>query len=459
MPASSLRSRAASAFRSFTERHGRRTLAILGVILLTGGALRFERVINPNADPGDDAYAYMDLARSLYEDQSYGSEEFDDPTDWSPGAPLIYAASYYVTFGARDGVARLDQALLGLAGIFLVYLLGRRLAGPTAGLLAAGATAVYPPFISSTGAVLSEPPAFFFLPAAILAFLWARDRTAPVSGAEGSTRRAWAPWLLPGALLGAMCLIRPEYMLVAFVLILVALGTIWRESGLRSALAPTAALALACALVIVPWTVRNYIALDRVVPISTGSGKALYVGTSLPNDGEYHRVKASLVERFQGRTLDPDSEALDDVDPTPLFDRVAEEHPELSRDAALSKIGKDQFFDYVSDDPVGYAGMTVRKVWRMWSAGVGEAMSSTAGRVIQVILVVLGLAGLILLAVRRRYEALVLAVPIVVITGIAALTLAPPRRNEILMTLILPLAAAAIVAGMGRIRDLSSSGP
>ena len=136
-----------------------------------------------------------------------------------------------------------------------------------------------------------------------------------------------------------------------------------------------------------------------------------------------------------------------------------EENPDVSRDAALSAIGKEQFFDYLGDDPVGYAGMTVRKVWRMWSAGVGEAMSSTAGRVIQVILVLLGLTGLIMLALRRRYEALILAVPIVVITGIAAITLAPPRRNEILMTLVLPLAAAAIVAGLGRIRDLSSPGP
>ena len=96
----------------------------------------------------------------------------------------------------------------------------------------------------------------------------------------------------------------------------------------------------------------------------------------------------------------------------------------------------------------------------MWSAGVGEAMSSTAGprdpghpRACS------GSPGSILLAIRRRYEALVLAVPIAVITGIAAITLAPPRRNEILMTLVLPLAAAAIVAGMGRIRDLSSPGP
>jgi hypothetical protein len=256
-----------------------------------------------------------------------------------------------------------------------------------------------------------------------------------------------------------MSLIRPEYMFVGVVLIIVALATLWRERGPRPAAAATAALAAAFVLAILPWTIRNYIELDRLVPISTGSGKALYVGTSLPNDGEYFRVKASLVERYQGRVLDPDSDELDDVDPTPLFNRVAQQYPDLSRDAALSKIGKDQLFDYLGDDPVGYAGMTVRKVWRMWSAGIGEAMSSTAGRVIQVILVLLGLAGLILLALRRRYEALVLAVPIVVITGIAAITLAPPRRNEILMTLVFPLAAAAIVAALGRVRDLSSPGP
>jgi hypothetical protein len=79
--------------------------------------------------------------------------------------------------------------------------------------------------------------------------------------------------------------------------------------------------------------------------------------------------------------------------------------------------------------------------------------------VIQVLLVLLGLAGLVWLAVRRRYEAVVLAVPIVVITGIGAITLAPPRRNEILMTLILPLGAAAIVAMWNHMRDLSSSRP
>ena len=64
-----------------------------------------------------------------------------------------------------------------------------------------------------------------------------------------------------------------------------------------------------------------------MVPISTGGGKALYVGTYLPADGEYQRVKAILVERYLSRDLDPHSEALDEVDPTPLFNRVADRYP------------------------------------------------------------------------------------------------------------------------------------
>ena len=47
--------------------------------------------------------------------------------------------------------------------------------------------------------------------------------------------------------------------------------------------------------------------------------------------------------------------------------------------------------------------MTARKAARIWSSGVGEAMDSPAGRALQIALVVLGLAGLALLAARRRW--------------------------------------------------------
>jgi hypothetical protein len=83
----------------------------------------------------------------------------------------------------------------------------------------------------------------------------------------------------------------------------------------------------------------------------------------------------------------------------------------------------------------------------MWSSGVGEFMSTTLGRAIQIALVLLGVAGLFLLGFRRRWwETLCLAAPIVLVTLVGAATLAAPRRNEILMTLIFPLAGLALSA-------------
>ncbi|HEY2717566.1 MAG TPA: glycosyltransferase family 39 protein [Solirubrobacterales bacterium] len=451
--------------RALPARYGRRTLIALALIAVLGLGLRAYAVVHPVANPADDSHAYFGLAKALYVEGSYGGPEFRDSSDWSPGAPLLYAASFFLTGGAREGTARIVEALMGTAAILVVFALGARLAGrgwrrgggeappgadparadpvsPLArstGLLAAFAVAVYPSFIHSTGELMSEPPAVLTLPAAVLAFLWA-----------GEKERWWA-WLVPGLLFGLTAMFRPEYLFVAAVFVVLAAVRVWSARGPRPALAGAAALLLALLVAIVPWTVRNLVVLERLVPISTGSGKALYVGTFYPADGEYQRVKAILYERYEGKSLPPNSEALNEVDPTPLFDRAANEYkaeqgePGLSRDAALGKLGKEDFSEYFGEDPLGYLGMTARKVGRMWSSGVGEAMSSTPGRAVQLIVVFAGLAGFVLLGVRRRWwELASLAAPIVVVTAVGAISLAAPRRNEVLMTLVFPLAALAL---------------
>jgi hypothetical protein len=463
--------------RSLPARYGKRTLIALAVIVAIGLVARAYVVVNPVANPADDSRAYYDIAKALYVEGSYGSRSFDDVSDWSPGAPLLYAAAFYATGGAREGTARIVEALMGAAAIVVVFLLARRLAlaagmrggrarrgiDPAAavGLLAALGVAVYPPFIHSTGELMSEPPALLTLPAAVLAFLWASERDRP----------RWT-WLLPGLLFGATAMFRPEYLLVGAAFVVLAafaprsyfrpdcgqnydrdavapggaaagegLGTEWRRRA-----AAAAVVAAGIALVVLPWTIRNAIVLDKIAPISTGSGKALYVGTFLPADGEYQRVKAILYERKTGIALDPHSRELDEVSPTELFDEVAEtRYPDLSRDEALGKVGRENFSKFFGEDPLGYLAMTVRKVGRMWSSGVGEAMSSTVGRAAQIGLVALGLAGLVLLGLCRRWwELVVVATPIALVTLVGAATLAAPRRNEVLMTLVLPLAALAL---------------
>ncbi len=452
--------------RGLPERHGRKTLILLAAILLLGFGLRAYRVVEPLPQPGDDAHAYYALAKSLYTEGSFGGPTFHDPSDWSPGAPLLYAISFFVTAGAREGTARIVELLLGLATILVVYLLGRRIACRPAGLLAALGVAVYPPFIHSVGALYSEPPAMLTLPAAVLAFLWASDGLGTGSsrgwrGAGGSRTARGLPagppapgqdprarWLAPGLLFGLTAMFRPEYLLVGVAFAGLALIRVWRARSWQPGLTATALLLAAMLLPIVPWAIRNQVVLHRTVPISTGGGKALYVGTFLPADGEYQRVKAILAKRYLHRELDPHSRALEEVNPTPLFDRVAERYPDLPRDSALGKIGKRNFSHYFGEDPLGYLAMTVRKAWRMWGSGIGEAMESAAGRIVQTLLVALALIGLGVLAWRRWWwELAALATPLVLVTVVGAISLAAPRRNEVLMTLIFPLAAAALSRG------------
>lgn len=476
--------------RALPERHGRTTLLLLALILALGFGLRAYRVVEPLQTPGDDSRAYFALSKALYEEGSYGGPEFRDSSDWSPGAPLIYAAAYYASGGAREGTARIVELIFGLGAILLAYLLGRRLNCRPAGLLAAFGVAVYPPFIHSTGALFSEPPAIFTLPAAVLAFLWAAERRGgTLPGNLGARASRLAPdsergvaaqrtdcisppggdipgrvpprlllrWMVPGLLFGVTAMIRPEYLLVGLAFVVLAGVRVLRERGWKPGLAAGALVLVGLLLPILPWTVRNVVVLDRLVPISTGGGKALYVGTYLPGDGEYQRVKARLARRYLGRDLEPGSEALDRVNPTPLFDRVAARHPELPRDEALGRVGRDNLSRYLGEDPLGYAAMTARKVWRMWSGGVGEAMSAPAGRLAQVLLVLLGLAGLGVLALRRRrWEALALATPLVLVTAVGAASLAAPRRNEVLMALVFPLAAVALARAGGAISSRRS---
>ncbi len=456
-------SAAADWIRELPARLGRRTLIALLVIAALGLAVRAVAVVHPVANPADDSHAYYGLAKALYEEGSFGNSEFKNASDWSPGAPLLYAAAFYLTGGPREGTARIIEALLGTAAIFVVFALARRLAqgprrrrddfgsyaaeiGPSApgvvGLVAAFGVAVYPAFVHSTGELMSEPPATLTLPAAVLAFLWASEE-----------ERRWWAWLVPGVLFGLTAMFRPEYLLVGAAFVVLAGLRVGLRGGWRPGLAGAALLAAALIAVVLPWTIRNADVLGRLVPISTGSGKALYVGTFLPADGEYQRVKAILYERQTGKSLPPQSQALNEVDPVPLFNHVAETtYPGLSRDAALGKIGKQNFSKYFGEDPLGYLGMTVRKVGRMWSSGPGEAMSSTPGRVVQILLVALGIAGLALLGRRRRWwELVAMATPPVLVTLVGAATLAAPRRNEVLMTLVFPLAALALTSGLAAI--------
>ncbi len=439
MPLGSIATRIKQRARTLPERHGGPAiLVVVGLVVALGFGLRLEAALNPNVDPGEativayqgnDSKSYGEIAAGLYETGRYGTPEMRNPTDWSPGAPILYAGVYHLTGGVHPEAARAAVAILGALMVLFVYLLGRRLAGPGVGVGAALLAAIYPTFLDNSEQFVSEPIAAFTLSGAVLAGFWAAD----------AGRTTWA-WLLPGALLGATALTRPEYLMFAGILGLVVLVKLARDRGLRIGVASVGLFVAAFALVLAPWTIRNFVVLDKFVPVTTGGGKALFVATYLPGDGRQLRVKRELIRRFEGKQDVTDREVAD-TQMKDLLDKVARRYPDLERDAALAKIGRENFRKYVREDPVRYAGMIVTKMWNVWRRGSGPTMRASGWIVFHYGVLALAVVGLGALAWRRRWEALVLGLLIGGITVLGGLLLAVPRRNVPLMPLVLTLAA------------------
>ena len=439
MPLGSMATRARRRVSTLPERHGGPVILVaLALVVALGFGLRLEAALSPDVDPGaativayqgNDSKSYAEIAASLYETGRYGTPDMRNPTDWSPGAPIFYAGIYHLTGGVHEEFARAVVAFLGGLMVLIVYLLGRRLAGPAVGLFAALLAAIYPAFIDNAEQFLSEPLAAFTLSAAVLGILWAAD----------PGRSTWA-WLLPGALLGATALTRPEYLMFAGILGLVVLVKMARDRGIRLGVASVALFAGAFLLVLAPWTVRNFVVLDKFVPVTTGGGKALFVATYLPGDGRQLRVKRELIRRFEGKRDVTDREVAD-TQMKDLLDKVARKYPDLERDAALAKIGRENFRKYVREDPVGYAEMVVTKMWNVWRRGSGPTMRASGWIVFHYAILALAVVGLAALAWRRRWEVLVIGLLILGITVLGGLLLAVPRRNVPLMPLVVTLAA------------------
>jgi 4-amino-4-deoxy-L-arabinose transferase-like glycosyltransferase len=439
--------------------------AALAVIMLLGLGLRVGEAWDGRA-PVFDAAAYATIAANLDRGEGFtlGPTATQPAGNYSPGLPLFAAGIYKLTGGVHERTARLIFALIGTLSIPFTYLIGRRLSGPLAGLIGAAAIAIYPALLEYQGMLMGEPLAATLLSGAVLAVLWA---AGPADLARGSCRggpppHAQAPlrgafrcggpppprhprerWLLPGVLLGALALVRPEYAGVAVLLGVVVLVRDFRVDWRRSA-AQAAILLAGVVIVVAPWTVRNAIALDRFVPISTGGGQVLFAGTYLPSGGDPERVGAEVVEHHP-ELFGPG--AVQRLRLEQILARLAAaRYPSLETDKALSRMGWEQLWDDVREEPLEYAGFVATKIGRIWSHGPRDVMRLPLWEALHWLLLALGLIGLVVLALQRRWEALLLATIFLAVTAICALLVASPRRVLVTMPLVAALAGVGAVA-------------
>jgi 4-amino-4-deoxy-L-arabinose transferase-like glycosyltransferase len=271
--------------------HGFVAVVVLAMVLALG--VRVAIIAGtPGFAPRFDAVDYVDDAVSIattggYPDVCRCEIPGGGPTAFRPPAyPYLLAGAFKLLGVARQHsrltVARVVAALLSMALVALIALIGARLWSRPVGALAAVFAAVYPPFLMVDSSTLSES---LFIPlelAGILAVIELRR-----------SRGAYWWAAVAGLSAGLAALTRGNGLILLIPFAVAAASATGRA---RRDKARTTALLVAVAIAsIAPWTVRNAEQLHAFVPVTTEAG---YTLDGLFNSYSYaHRMVWSVPVR------------------------------------------------------------------------------------------------------------------------------------------------------------------
>ena len=207
-----------------------------------------------------DAIEFVTVGRRLAETGGFGGW-----TDRGPVYPALIALVDRL-LGPDLRALRIVEALLATGGVALLGLLAIRLFGRRAGLLAAALTAFHPLLAFMPSSAYSESTAFVIMTVLLTAAYSAWER-----GGLGG-------WALAGALVGVETLVRPNAVTFLPGLLLGFFLLLRRER--RGWLAPMLVASLATATVVVPWIVHCHGVHHEWFFVSTGGGRALWLGNN-----------------------------------------------------------------------------------------------------------------------------------------------------------------------------------
>lgn len=207
---------------------------------------------------------YNTLAVHLVQQGKYSLDGEHLTSIRPPLYPLFLAGVYRVAGLENYSVVRAVQAVVSLATVWLVFLLGSGLYDRRVGLWAAGLVCFYPSLLGQNNLLLTETWFTFWAVAACLAGLRFFE-----------TRGLW--WLAAaGVLLGLGALTRTVLWLFPPVF---ALGIIvFLSERFPRRLAAAGVLLAAFAAVLAPWAIRNTRLHQTFVPIDVMGGRNLMMG-------------------------------------------------------------------------------------------------------------------------------------------------------------------------------------
>lgn len=246
-------------------------LSCLAIFLISLGVRFFHWQNNPDALMQRGMYEeYKAHAMPLYNGNLReflrGANPPNDATFLrrTPGFPILMAVVFKLFGPSEDAVRGVNLVIDSISPVFVLFIAAELLRRSIA-LIAALLAALSPQLAYYSSVPLADPLATGpqLLAIYFLVRAWKRPRLTTMAAA--------------GALIGVSCWIRANGLLLApFFALLIPLLF---ERGVRLRLA--LALVGACALVIAPITIRNYLVFGRFIPLSLSTGLTLVEGIGM----------------------------------------------------------------------------------------------------------------------------------------------------------------------------------
>ena len=358
-----------------------------------------------------DTTRYLNVALNILTGRGF-AEYIVGPTAFAPPVYPYFLAGVFKVFGYNMIHAKIVQAVIGGLTCWIVYRLGFHAFGTRIGLLAAAGAAVFPDLIILAGYLYSETVYIALLCLGFLSILKACKEP-----------QKWRHWIVGGILLGLCILTRHVILLFpVFIMMVLLLFKSIRQHWKRLLV-----FTGICYLMIVPWTIRNYLYFDEFIPVAAGSGGTFWIGSNVEHQGEF---------RY--------SDTMQEID---------EETGGVKVDIERDKILMERAIDNIADNPLQYAGVVAKKFIRYFIK-IYEAVPHGQPRQLNIFvtiilassyypLLLMFLLGIVLS--RRDYRYLIPLYGIVLYSGIIyALTVVVPRYRAPLLPFFIVFAAYGV---------------
>lgn len=214
----------------------------------------------------NDDIKYIRSAWELIDKGHFIYHKVNEPTVYiMPG--LTYALAFFMSlFGKLGGITafRVFQAVLQMASMYLLFLIGRKIFNSKAAIAGCLLNALYVVEYYDPTLVLTETLFKFLLLLLIYISIYAVEEKNMILYTIGGV--VWA--------LG--CLVRPT--IAAYPVVILVMWII-KKYSINEIIKYTLVTTLVFSLIMAPWWIRNYRVYDRFIPLTLSSGNPFLQGT------------------------------------------------------------------------------------------------------------------------------------------------------------------------------------